>query len=476
MGRGRTNYEVIPIVDAARRCGVLINNGTLEKREVEARCPFCGDKPNRYHLSLNTEKDLYRCFLCGESGNSVSLYARLKSVSYREAAQDLLGGSNVYTIPRVPERKATPEREPKPAPVRHDAYYEMLSHLALSDSHLNDLRKRGLSDERIAANMYRTLPKEEAPRRILAGMLADFHDLCGIPGFYTDKRGRWTIFGKGGLLIPVCDKDGYIQGLQVRLDDDDMQKSDNTGRRYRWLSSRHKDNGTKSSAWVHVTGDVSSKTAYLTEGPLKGDVASFHDNGALFICVAGINAINELEETVRTLGVTEVLLAADMDKVTNAQVRDAFDKIAKVILKQRGVSVRPVNWNVSFKGIDDYYLARRKAAERGKVISIHDNAITSHIQKLWRTEYPRQDAGWIGSCEWEEAVRPLSELRVQEPKDLTKAMRYHAMMENGAVFPPPVVVNSIVIDGLHRCWAYAQTGRENIRVYQNKPFVLHEAA
>jgi hypothetical protein len=247
-------------------------------------------------------------------------------------------------------------------------------------------------------------------------------------------------------------------------------------RRYRWLSSRHRDNGTKSGAWIHVAGDTSSKTAYLTEGPLKGDAASYHDGGALFICVAGINSIGGLSEVIRELGVTEVMLAADMDKVTNEQVRKGFENIAKVVSRLRGVRARPVNWNVCFKGVDDYYLARRQACEKGRSMSANANAITSYIQELWQNEYPRRDAGWIRSCEWEETVRALSELTVSEPKDIRKAMRYKEMMENGAVFPPVIAVNGTVIDGLHRCWACARLGEEYVRVYQNKPFVLQEAA
>ena len=48
-------YDKIPIVDAARRCGVAIDSRTLRRREVEASCPFCRDHgPGKYHLSLNT--------------------------------------------------------------------------------------------------------------------------------------------------------------------------------------------------------------------------------------------------------------------------------------------------------------------------------------------------------------------------------------------------------------------------------------
>ena len=49
-------YDKIPIVDTARRCGLVLDSRTLRRKEVEASCPFCGDHgPGKYHLSLNTD-------------------------------------------------------------------------------------------------------------------------------------------------------------------------------------------------------------------------------------------------------------------------------------------------------------------------------------------------------------------------------------------------------------------------------------
>ena len=473
MGKGSAAYQDIPIMEAARRCGIYMKSTTLEREEVEAKCPFCGDKPKHYHFFMNTKRNQYYCQLCGAGGNSVSLFARLKYTSYAEAAKELLDDNIIYPFPQQPQTKTRPEREPKPLAERHDVYHEMLNHLILSDRHLCDLRERGLTDECIAKNMYRSLPKSERARRFLAQMLADFYDLKGIPGFYTDKSGQWSIDGKPGLLIPYCDKDGYIQGLQVRLDDEEL--SDN-GRRYRWLSSRYKENGTKSGTYIHVTGDITSKTAYFTEGGLKGDVASFLDNEALFICVAGVNAIDGIAEVIRSLGVTDIIIAGDMDRVTNWRVRNAFENAARELAKIRGVRVTIIDWNVSLKGIDDFHLMRRKAGERGQSMEAQKNNITSYIQALWNKEYPKQDANWIGSCEWVETVKPLSELQFQEPKDIGKAKQYKAKIDAGVVFPPVICVNGVVIDGLHRCWAYSQTGKEHVHVYQNKPFALQRAA
>ena len=124
-------YQKIPIVETARRCGLALDSRTLRRSEVEASCPFCGDHgPGKYHLSLNTDKDLYRCNLCGAHGNSVSLYARIKGITNKEAFRELSGNTKLYPFPQQPEPRNT-ERQPLSLEQRHTAYTDMLEHLTL---------------------------------------------------------------------------------------------------------------------------------------------------------------------------------------------------------------------------------------------------------------------------------------------------------------------------------------------------------
>ena len=177
-------------------------------------------------------------------------------------------------------------------------------------------------------------------------------DLEGIPGFRT-YYGTWTVCGPNGFLIPVRNKDGLIQGLKIRLDD-----SDQPNRKYRWFSSRGLPHGTRSYSWIHVTGNVQSKRAYLTEGPLKGDAASFLMDDALFVCLGGVNATDGLIETLRELDVTEVVEAMDMDQTTNPQVRRSVQEIRRIVQTIPNIRYLKYIWNQSYKGIDDYALSR----------------------------------------------------------------------------------------------------------------------
>ena len=465
-----TGYAVIPILESARRCGLSIDERTVGREEVEASCPFCGDHGAKRHLYLNTKKNVFWCHLCGAKGNSVSLYARLEHKSYRQAADELIEGCSLYPFPSRPEHEPPPEPEPLPISVRHDVYFDLLSHLSLSEKHRADLRGRGLSDERIDRNMYRTFPSSESARRFLAGLLADFHNLDGVPGFYRTADGHWSVSSWPGLLIPVCDRDGFIQGIQIRLDD-----ASNPKKRYGWLSSTDKPGGAKSGNYIHVTGDRASRTAYLTEGGLKGDVASFLDGDALFVCFAGVNSLKYLRDVLKDLDVDEVRIAMDMDKLGNWRVQKALDKIRNIIASLRLPS-DVMNWNVGIKGVDDFYHFRRKAQQRGMDLSIRENEINAHLDTLWRREYPGQDRGFIYTCEWEKLTLPIAEVESDAPRDMGKAQRYLTLLRQGTQFPPLVCVNGMVIDGRHRFWACRQAGYPVVEVYQNRPWVLPKAA
>ena len=350
----------------------------------------------------------------------------------------------------------------------------MMFTMILSPKHHNDLLSRGLSEERISQNMYRSLPSGTSARRLLAGMLSDFHDLEGIPGFYVDKDGFWNISGHSGLLVPYCTMDGYIQGLQVRLDDEK-----NPERKYRWLASRGRPHGVRCPAWIHVTGNPSATTAYLTEGGLKGDVASFLDDDALFLCFAGVTAVKHLEDTLRQMEqIQEVVITLDMDKLMNWRVQNALTKIIALVRSIRGIKIRVMNWNMTFKGIDDFYLARNYAAKQGvNILDMSSNFITIYLEDLWKREYPKQDRGFIHTCEWEELTLPVNELTADPPKDMRKARNYLRLLQEGtADFPPLVCVNRMVIDGQHRFWAYRQAGFQQVKVYQNKPWAMPAAA
>lgn len=345
-------YENFDILEVAQKCGLQIYPHHNKEVEFKALCPFCGD--TKYHLGLNRQKGFFHCFKCGEKGNSISLYAKIYGLSNGDAYKALannedLKEKNINIVKPVIE---TPMRT---LAERHDVYYDFLSLLRLSQSHRNSLRARGLTEPEMLQFMYRSVPLDPVFRRSVLEKLASRHNLDGIPGFYVDEAGRTQMYlnSCGGIFIPVCNHEGYIQGLQMRLD---VSKG-SPEKKFRWFSSRYFPHGTGAKPWIHVVGDTTSGEAMLTEGAMKGDIASVLTQGKLFIAVPGVNAIEYLPDVMQSLNISKVYETFDMDKSSNAQVKKALLKLHEV-LDENGIEYKGCKWNPKYNGIDDYAYAK----------------------------------------------------------------------------------------------------------------------
>lgn len=332
-----------PILETAHKSGL---NFPDTGGRVHLNCPFCGDQKRRLYLYADTEQ--YHCFHCGAHGNAVSLYARRTGLSYANAYHELEADRMLhFPLPAV---KQSPEQEPAPIEQRDAVYRTMLKLLPLSETHRQELLRRSLSEQAIAVNGYRSLNFGKELRDQIAAQLSSQFDLSRVPGFYFSD-GAWRLCAYSGLMIPIRNALGQIQGIQIRRDHADRAK-------YVWLSSAGKPYGTRARSWVHVAGDRTQHTAVITEGPLKGDTASALTDNTLFLCVPGVSAISYLPKTLQELHLTTVKEAFDMDKLRNPQVIAARKRLRKLIA-QCGLSCKTLIWDENYKGIDDYLSAKR---------------------------------------------------------------------------------------------------------------------
>lgn len=336
-------FITFPILQTARKSGLMIDDPSSQ---VHINCPFCGDTKRRLYLYSNTEQ--YHCFHCGAHGNAVSLYARRTGLSYASAYHELVADEMLhFPLPAV---QKPPEREPAGIEQRDAVYRALLDLLPLSAEHHQNLSGRGLSDQAIVANSYRSLQDGKELRDKIAAQLSSRYDLNGVPGFYF-RDNAWWLCSYSGLLIPIRAMTGQIQGIQIRRENTERMK-------YVWLSSAGKPYGTAARSWIHVTGNCAQNTAVITEGPLKGDVSSALSDNALFICVPGVSAIKYLPDTLKGLHLTSVQEAFDMDKLRNPQVVAARKRLRQVVA-DCGLPCKTLIWSENYNGIDDYLAAKR---------------------------------------------------------------------------------------------------------------------
>lgn len=359
-------YINFDLLDTAELCGLDIKRRTLAKEEVEARCPYCND--HRYRMYLNRITHMFFCQNCGTGGNAVTLYGDCNPKGIRltnyESYKALSAEPSVrqYDVPVIESRGEPPIRE---LSERSEIYLEFLKLLRLEKDHLTNLLNRGLSTEIIKGNMYKSFPTDKTERQWICDNLAARYDLTDVPGFYR-SGGRWSIIGlKSGILIPICSRDNLIQGLQIRFDNPPVKRvtaadgkvTEKVGGRFRWLSTGGNGftDGTGITSYIHVTGDVSSDTLYLTEGGMKADIASYLSGGRLFIGLTGVQNVRYLKEIVTSLHPKRIVECIDMDCRTNPQVQKAQSKI-QAICTPLCEEYKRFFWPKEQKGIDDFML------------------------------------------------------------------------------------------------------------------------
>ena len=316
------------------------------KSSYNIPCPCCEDKPKGKHLNINLQKNVFRCPRCGFSGGVLDLYAFYAKIPREKALEELLDRKGKIFRPQQARLPAVEENPLTGVEERHATYTALLQNLTLASDHRENLLSRGLSPEEIHRLGYKTTPvlgfSSLAKRLREKGLY-----LAGVPGFYKNQS-QWTLKIPGrGILIPVRDVQGQIQGLQVRLDNVEKRK-------FRWLSSNGLEEGCGAKTWVHLAGEP-RPLVFLTEGPMKADVIHFL-TGQTVLAVAGVNSLSQLKpalEKLQASGMEKVMTAFDMDYLINPHVRSGQENLAH-LLDQCGISYGTYLWDPRYKGLDDY--------------------------------------------------------------------------------------------------------------------------
>ena len=339
--------------------GITIPAG---KSNFDIICPSCGKKK----LNINLIKGVFRCPRCGEGGGPIALYAFVKhgipptvfknSDQYEQMKAELNDGvmrsgyDDSYKRPVIQERI---DVDPADIAVRSETYKNFLEALSLNETHKANLIERGLPEDVIIKNEYKSVPMNNLVK-VAASLVKDGNTLLGTPGFYV-KSDAWTMQRNDtGFFVPVRDIQGRIQGLQIRFD------NPFDGAKYRWFTSSDKEKGSKAKTWSHFVG-YPEEEVYLTEGPLKADIINYFMDVPV-IAVPGVNATTNLVpvlDELKSYGVRRICTAFDMDFLSNVHVAKAYDNLV-TLLHEKGLEVKKMGWNEKFKGLDDFLLAQHK--------------------------------------------------------------------------------------------------------------------
>ncbi|CAN5418261.1 hypothetical protein BH10ACI1_BH10ACI1_09550 [soil metagenome] len=303
-------------------------------------CPLCGRKTGWF------------CDVTEDDGLAFCSYTPSEKTDKKGRFQHILKTGHQKPVAVNKEILEEKIMETQKADVEklNQVYMAFLKGLELKEFHLDNLKGRGLSEERISEKLYASVPSY-LQRFEVAEKLAESFDLEGIPGFYFEN-GRWALnLTFDGFYVPYRDAEGRIIGLQIRQDK-------NVENKYLWLSSAKKEKGCSSGVPLHFVNTelVETGEIFITEGALKADIIGELYNVGV-IAMGGVNVlkadnlVSSLYETFPNL--ERVVLAFDMDWEIKDEVKDALLKLLKA-LKQKYLSVFVLTWDRDLgKGFDD---------------------------------------------------------------------------------------------------------------------------
>lgn len=321
------------------------------KSSYYIQCPCCDEHPHNRHLNINLKKEVFRCPRCGISGGIFDLYSLYTGTPRDKVRKELVESLGTPKIVVHPQKKAVIEEKPS-CPLmdiesRHATYSALLERLSLSADHRENLLGRGLTDTDIKRLGYKTTPIV-GMGTLSRQLQSEGYYLGGIPGFFRNDSGNWTfIQEKRGIMIPVRNEQGLIQGLQIRRDD--VKK-----RKFRWCSSIGELDGCGAEAWTHLAGPV-RPVILLIEGPMKADIVNAL-TGLTVLAVPGVNALSQLKlslEILRLQGVEKIMIAFDMDFLVNPHVQKGYQALRN-LLEEMGFLYGCYTWDPRYKGLDDY--------------------------------------------------------------------------------------------------------------------------
>lgn len=187
-----------------------------------SKCPFCGGK--KAYINPNPVVNGFKCYsgCCGKQFGFMALYKELSGqldVKYHDIVS-FLDGHLPEEKSYKPVVKNVHEENRANLFQRHKVYKRLLDLLVLDENDKKNLLHRGLTEEQIKKLGYKSCPSKEKIPQIVKTLKKEGFSLVGVPGFFK-KNGQYTMMLANGFFVPFHNRNGYIQGLQIRRKGDE---------------------------------------------------------------------------------------------------------------------------------------------------------------------------------------------------------------------------------------------------------------
>ena len=309
-----------------------------------AKCPFHDD--NNPSLVISEEKQIFRCFVCGTSGNAVTFVRKYLNISYMEALKKVAELSD-YHDPRlegaIKAKPVDPKRDPLIKCLKDlTLYYEFALNTEEGKIGLKYFEDRNL-DAQIREKYHLGYALKDG-KSTVKFLEQKGHSLKTIEdiGIASIHNGESSDRNQGRVIFPICNSDGEVVGFSARRIVDSQES--------KYINSPETYVFNKSSILYnyHIAKEKARQAGYIyiTEG---------------FMDVFALGKIG-IDAAVATMGTALTKEHIHLLKILNVEVRLCLDgdlpgqkammEISKA-LASSGISYRIVDNRGSSKDPDE---------------------------------------------------------------------------------------------------------------------------
>lgn len=317
---------------------------TKKGKNYFAKCPFHDD--NNPSLVISEEKQIFRCFVCGTSGNAITFVRKYLNISFMEAMKKVAELSD-YHDPRlegaIKAKPVDPKRDPLIKCLKDlTLYYEYALNTEEGKVGLQYFEDRHLDAKiREKYHLGYAIKDGKATCKFLEQKGHSLKTIEDI-GIASIHNGESSDRNQGRVIFPICNSDGEVVGFSARrLVESQESKYINSPETYVFNKSSILYN-------YHIAKEKARSVGYIyiTEG---------------FMDVFALGKIG-IDAAVATMGTALTKEHIHLLKMLNVEVRLCLDgdlpgqkammEISKA-LNQAGINYRIVDNQGSSKDPDE---------------------------------------------------------------------------------------------------------------------------
>lgn len=317
-------------------------------RGYKAVCPFHDDK--NPSLMISQEKQIFKCFVCGASGNAISFIQKFDKVSFFEAMKEVakISGYNDDRLEKQVVQKSNVSPELKEVydclTAINNFYMTSLFQSDFGRKGLDYLHERGLDDETL--RYFNVGYSLDDGNNIINYLKANKFSIKTIErtgiGHINISNMSIKDNNAGRVIFPLISKDGQILGFSARRinNNDDSAKYINTESTVAFNKGMILYNLHNAKNAIKET-----KYVYLLEG-FMDVIALYRANIKSAIALMGTALTKDQIRELKYLN-CEVRICLDLDSAGQNNTHSIINK-----LEEAGIEYKIVNNQVDFKEKD----------------------------------------------------------------------------------------------------------------------------